>query len=119
MSRTNLSDAPLDKMLNNLLVWSESVKGQKTKPSQIQLGSSLLTGIIEVKHQIASNPGQYNKLLDTLKIVLENLEAKEYSPAATGVLQRLLRHALGVLHVKAQEQHAQTKVWHDAIKPAA
>lgn len=120
--RVNLSDASLDSILKNLTVWSESLGGQKAKPSQVQQGVSLLAGIGKpgnTSFVIRSTTEQYQKLLATLKIVLANLEAKELSPSAVHALQRFLQHMLMILRVQAPEaQDAEAKVRNSSHEPS-
>lgn len=104
-----LSDGWLDASLKNLLAWSESVGGQKTKPSQLQSGVVLFTSIITASCDKQSSPAQYNKLLTTLEAVLGNLAAKTYPPSATNALQRALKAMLPILRPR-EAQHAETKV---------
>lgn len=108
-----MSDAGLDVNLRNLLAWSNSVGGLKTKPSQLQSGIMLLARAATTCRDTQSSPAHYSKILTALKVVLGNLAAKTNPPSATKSLQRVLKAVLELPRVRLREaQHAEIKVRH-------
>lgn len=85
-----------DKVLRNLVAWSASVGGPKTKPSHLQAGRSYIAELRPLTIN-STDVDQYGKLITALKTVLTQLERQVFPTTVTGHMVEVLKDVLQLL----------------------